>query len=182
MWFFERHVRSGQSHPMRSAPSPRLPRTEVVLLSGEASVQLPADLQAVVLGLRGSCAVSNGDGQLEISGRRWMVCEPESRVQVLGGEDALFLVLGFTPAAMKTLTAKGKRALLPGQGQLTRECAQFLAAALRGAGEATTDFAQREPLLRSLFRRLLNLQGDLLRLLTVCPGKSPSQSRRSGPG
>jgi len=175
MWLHERPLRSGQTHQMHPVPSSRLPQTELVLLSGEAVVQLAVDTQAVILTLTGSCAVSQGDGRIELGARQWMVCEPEARVQVLGNQGALVLVLGLSHAAIKLLTPKGKRALLPGQGRLDRDCLGFLCTAIRETRKPAREYWQREPLLRALFRRLLNLQSDLLRLLTICPGKSPSQ-------
>ncbi len=175
MWLHERQLRSGQSHQMHGVPSPRLPQTEIVLLSTEASVLSGADIQGLVLVLRGSCSVAGAEGRIELAARQWMVCEADARVQVIGGERALALVFGFSQAALRALTPKGKRALLPGQGRLDTETLRFLVQALRDAEAPSAHFWKREAIMRSLIRRVLTLQEDLLRLLTVCPGKSPSQ-------
>jgi AraC family transcriptional regulator len=175
MWLHERRLRAGQSHQMHAVPSPRLPQTEIVVIGGEGSVLAHADLQCLVLVLAGSCTLAGNDGRIEIGARQWLVAEADARVQVLGGERALALVIGFSEAAVRALTPRAKRALLPGQGGLDRETLRFLAAALRDAGAPSTQFWMREAAMRSLLRRVLMLQEDLLRLLTACPGKSASQ-------
>ncbi len=172
MWLRERYLRCGQTHQMYVAPSPRLPHLEALLLASKASLRLVAGTQTQIFVLSGRCSIVMGEGRAELCARSWMVLDVEGSVSLSAGAGALILVLSFTAGAIKALAAHGRLRVLPGQGRINPETMRHLVFAIRNAEEPTTHFWQREALIRTLFRRLVLLQGELLGLLAACPGKS----------
>ena len=177
MWLHETRLSPGQTHTFAEPPSPRLPQTHIALLGAQTVARLAPGSLGVVLVLRGSVLVQCGDARLKLGRRSWMVCEADARpiVQMEGRGRAM--VLGFSPAALKLILPPNGPRLLPGNGRLDTDSWRLLAAGLREAGEPTSAFWRREPILRAVCRRVLALQLDLHERIAACPGKS--QARRS---
>jgi AraC family transcriptional regulator len=172
MWLHETRLSTSQSLILGVSPSPRLPQTQIALLTTVASVRIEPNALALVVVLKGGCLIDGPEGRIQLGARRFLVCDPGERVVVQMQPSGLALVLSFSAAALRRLDAINSRCPLPGQGRLSTAAVRCICAALREAQAPTAAFWLREPSVRALLRHIAHAQTDLQAKLSACPGKS----------
>jgi AraC family transcriptional regulator len=172
MWLHETRLSTGQSLVMGAPPSARLPQTQIALLNTLASVKVEPNALAMLVVVRGHCAIDGGEGRGRVQARHFMVFEPGARIEVHMQHAGLALLLSFSEAALRKLDATSSGRPLPGQGRLDAAAMAAICSGLRAAQAPTAAFWMREPALRLLLRHVALAQKDLRAQLSACPGKS----------
>lgn len=172
MWLHETRLSAGQALAIGTSPSPRLPQTQIALLTHDASVRIEPNALAMVLVLAGRCVLDGAEGSTVLKPRHFQVCDPSELTHVQLQQRGLVLVLSFSAAALRRLDAQTSFKPLPGVGRLDGAVTQLLCAALREAQAPTASFWLREPSIRLLLRHLARVQVELRERLAACPGKS----------
>ncbi len=172
MWLHETRLSAGQTLVLGTSPSPRLPQTQIALLTADASVKIEPNALALVLVLAGRCMVDGPEGRTLLMSRHFQVCDPSEASHVHLQQRGLVLVLSFSAAALRRLDALAQLKPLPGVGHLDSAIVAQICAALREAKAPTASFWLREPSIRSLLRHVAQVQVELRERLAACPGKS----------
>lgn len=172
MWLHEVRINATQSATLRTAPSPRLPQTQIALLTGDASVRIEPNALALVLVVTGNCLIDGSEGRSVLKSRHYLVCDPGEVTEVQAQRAGLALIFSFSMAALRRLDALAAGMPILGNGPIDAATMRMLCAALRQAQAPTAAFWTREPAIRSLLRHLASAQVDLQSRLAACPGKS----------
>ncbi len=172
MWLHEHRIAAGQIGVLGSSPSPRLPQTQIALLSGGASLRIDPNALVVLISLSAECLVDYNDGRTTLKPRHYLVADPANVMRVQIPRAGLAVVFSFSMAALRKLDVLSTTVPLPGSGRLDRTSRHLLCTGLRQAEAATAAFWRREPLIRTLLRQISFAQADLQQRLAACPGKS----------
>ncbi len=172
MWLHETRLSAGQALVIGTSPSPRLPQTQIALLTQDASVKIEPNALAMVLVLAGRCQLDGADGTTILRPRHFQVCEQSELAHLQLVQRGVVLVLSFSTAALRRLDALTAFRPLPGVGRMDGAVIRLLCAALRGAQAPSASFWLREPSIRVLLRHLALTQVELRERLAACPGKS----------
>jgi AraC family transcriptional regulator len=172
MWLHETLLNAGQALVFAKPPSPRLPQTQIALLTADASVRFEPNALVLVLALAGRCVVDSAEGRTLLMPRHFQVCDVSEAVQVQLHQRGLIVAFSFSAAALRRLDALESFKPLPGVGRLDAVTTRLLCTALREAQAPTASFWLREPSIRSLLRHVARAQVELRERLAACPGKS----------
>ncbi|AVP95986.1 hypothetical protein C7S18_01720 [Ahniella affigens] len=147
-----------------------IPRLGIMVLGRGASLALPIGWLGVVINLRGCARVSSEIGLLSLTGRKWLVTDPDLPTHVQSARLGLTIVIATNPPARRQMRVENR--LLPGIGALPKDLAQMLVTQLRNSKAPAQAFWQRDHQVQSVIECLEHAQRPIFSRLSRVPGKS----------